>query len=209
MLLVTSNPRLAMVARIARILYTDDPAHGWPHVIRVSRWASRIVEAERLDVDLEILALGVILHDIARNLSLGEHHAIESARLAKLILETLGYEDHVKQRVEHIILAHSYSLGLRAETIEAMVLSDADKLDALGAIGIARVFHTGALMRRSFEESIEHFKEKILKLKDMLYFDYSKKVAENLTKRVQEYLAWWEGEQDIRVARLPTDNELP
>jgi uncharacterized protein len=75
--------------------------------------------------------------------------------------------------------------------VEAMVLSDADKLDALGAIGIARVFHTGALIGRGFEDSLEHFKAKILRLKDLMYFNYSRRVTEVLTARIIEYLRWW------------------
>lgn len=190
-LLVDSNPRLRALARLLQGLYGSDPAHGWPHVVRVMRWAERIVEAEGLDVDLEVLALSVMLHDIGRLSSGGDHHAVESARVADYILELLGYDRGVREAVKHAILAHSYSLGYKAETLEAVVLSDADKLDALGAIGIARVFHTGALMGRSFEDSVNHFKEKILNLASRMYLEYSRRMAERLAERIARYLEWW------------------
>lgn len=190
-LLIDFNPRVNVVARICRKLYGDDPAHGWPHILRVMAWAERIVNSEGLDVDPEVLVMGVLLHDIGRVYEGSDHHAIRGSEVASTILEVLGYDSRFRGEVSKAILAHSYSLGYKAESVEAMVLSDADKLDALGAIGIARVFHTGALMGRGFEDSLEHFKAKILRLKDLMYFSYSRRVAEELTARILEYLRWW------------------
>jgi len=194
-LLVEVNPRVGFIAGLCEKLYGRDPAHGWPHVMRVMAWSERIVNSENLDdVDPEILVVSVLLHDIGRMYDSSEHHAISSSKLAEIILEFLGYDRDFRDAVSKAILAHSYSLGYRAESVEAMVLSDADKLDALGAVGIARVFHTGALINRGFEDSREHFRMKIIGLKDLMYFNYSRRVAEVLTAKILEYLRWWDEE---------------
>ena len=194
-LLIDFNPRVRAVARVCMRVYGDDPAHGWPHIVRVMAWAERIVSSENLDVDPEVLVAGILLHDIGRLYDDDvEHHAIRSSKIADTLLEALGYDSHFREVVSKAIIANSYSLGYRAESVEAMVLSDADKLDALGAVGIARVFHSGALMSRGFEESLEHFRKKILELKYHMYFNYSRRVAEMLSARVLEYLKWWDEE---------------
>ncbi len=182
---------LARLEWEARRLLGGDPAHGWPHVLRVARWARGIVAGEGLRPRWTVLYAAIVLHDVGRaTASGGEHHAVASARYARRILSTLMRPDLIGE-VEHAILAHSYSLGLEARSVEAKILSDADKLDALGAVGIARVFHTGCRMGRSFEESIKHFHEKILKLPDHMYYTWSRLQAEKLLRRVEHFLAWW------------------
>jgi len=69
-------------------------------------------------------------------------------------------------------------------------LSDADKLDALGAIGIYRVIYTSGIKGRGFSYAIHHFEEKILKLKEKLYLPQSKRIAGELHRRVELYIAW-------------------
>ena len=58
-------------------------------------------------------------------------------------------------------------------------------------LGLLGFFHTRVLIGRGFEDSLEHFKAKILRLKDLMYFNYSRRVAEVLTARIIEYLRWW------------------
>ncbi|MEB2836926.1 MAG: HD domain-containing protein [Desulfurococcales archaeon] len=186
---------LARIEWEARKLLGGDPAHGWPHVLRVAGWARRIVEGEGLRPRWLVLYAAIVLHDAGRMLAgQGEHHAVASARLARKLLAPYSTPRFIEE-VEHAILAHSYSLGVRAETVEARVLSDADKLDALGAVGIARVFHTGCRMGRGFEDSLRHFHEKILRLPDHLYYTWSRLQAERLVRRVEWFLKWWSDEQ--------------
>ncbi len=173
----------------ARSVMGGDPAHGWPHVARVARLAEEIVAGAGLNVDWRVLDAAIALHDVGRFTSGGGHHALESAEAARRLLPRYGYSPGEVEAVVHAILAHSYSLGVRAETAEAMVLSDADKLDALGAVGIARVFHTGCQLGRSFTESLAHFREKILLLPGRLYLDYSRGVAASRMAIIEEFLS--------------------
>ncbi len=197
-LLLGSSPKLESLYRITRNIMGDDSSHGWPHVERVIVWSNRIVNAESLDVDPELLLVSILLHDIGR--ALGdetEHHAVKSAEIGGLLLEKLGYYRDFIEECKKAILTHSYTLNMKPETVEAKVLSDADKLDAMGAIGIARVFHTGAVKGRSFEESVKHVKTKILNLRELLYFNYSRNVAASLENRVRIFIEWWAEETAV------------
>jgi len=167
-----------IVERVARGLMGGDPAHGWPHVERVRGLAWRIIEEEGLDPDVLVLELAVLLHDVGRSLDGPGHHAEKSAAFARDLLTATGLDHDTIEAVIHAILAHSYSLGVPARTVEARVLSDADKLDALGAVGIARVVHTGCQMGRRFEESLAHIHEKILRLPGLLHYGASRRIAE-------------------------------
>ena len=194
------------LVELARDIMGGDPAHGWPHVVRVALLARRIVEGEGLNPDWRILDAAILLHDTGRFLG-GGHHAAASARLARLVLPGLGYGPGEVEAVEHAILAHSYSLGLEAETVEARVLSDADKLDALGAVGVARVFHTGCQLGRGFEDSIRHFHEKILRLPGLLYYGFSRRLAGERTAVVKSFLEAIE--RELGVMRLDEADPPP
>ena len=189
---ILGAPHIKHLEEEAKRLLGCDPAHGWPHVLRVASWARRIIVNEGLLPDLRVLYIAVVLHDVGRALG-GGHHAVASADYATTTLPRFGLSSVVGQ-VRHAILAHSYSLGLQAVTSEAKILSDADKLDALGAIGIARVFHTGCQKERSFNDSLRHFREKILRLPALMHYKYSRKEAERLAGRIQEFLRWWASE---------------
>ncbi|WP_457549897.1 HD domain-containing protein [Archaeoglobus sp.] len=154
-------------------------SHGRDHVERVVKLAVYIAKKEGADV--EVVKKSAELHDIARD---KPNHAIESAKLAREILRREGYDEAFVEKVAHCIEAHSFSSGVEPKTLEAKVLSDADKLDAIGAIGIARAFIFSGENGRSIEETIEHFEEKLLKLKDLLYT----KTAKELAKERHEFL---------------------
>ncbi|RLF88620.1 phosphohydrolase, partial [Thermococci archaeon] len=119
-----------------------------------------------------------------------EDHAKESAKIAGEVLK-----GHPKVReVVHAIEAHRFSNKIRPKTLEAKILSDADKIDALGAVGVARVFMYSGEHGRSIEDSIRHFKEKILKLKDLMYTDTGKRIAQERHKFVEMFLKQLEKE---------------
>lgn len=178
---------------LVKSILGDDDAHGWPHVERVARLALRIA-IDLGNVDYDVLGASVLYHDLGRPLEgvLGIHHALLSARLARARLKTLGWEREKIALVENAILSHSYSLsksiGVKPESVEAMILSDADKLDALGAIGVARVIITGIHVGRSICNSLEHFKSKILRLPSLLYTEPAKRIAEKLRVIVEHYV---------------------
>jgi len=154
-------------------------SHDEGHVERVLRLAVYIARKEGADV--EIVKKAAELHDIARD---KPNHAIESAKIAKEILKKQGCSDDFVEKVVHCIEAHSFSSGIKPKTLEAKVLSDADKLDAIGAIGVARAFMFSGESGRSIEETLKHFEEKLLKLKDLLYTN----TARELAKERHEFL---------------------
>jgi len=187
MLVGRRSSLVELIERIVKLLMPEDPCHGVVHVLRVRDLALRLGEAVPEPVDREILEIAALLHDIGR-VADPTNHAERSAEIARLLLELSGYPRDRIGRVVEAILAHSYSGKRPALSIEAKVLSDADKLDALGAIGIARVFAYGGRTGRSLEASINHFHEKILKLKEFMYTSVGRAIAEERHRFVEEFL---------------------
>ena len=118
-----------------------DPVHGFDHIERVYRTAERLALAE--NADLEIVHAAALLHDIEGSHPAGEeraNHHHQSADIAAEILRAEGWPDERIAAVQHCIRAHRFRDDREPPaTIEAKVLFDADKLDVLGAIGVARV----------------------------------------------------------------------
>jgi len=119
------------------------PAHDINHVIRVYGLCVRLAEHES-NVDLDILKSAALLHDIARTREdYGDKnidHAVLGAEMSEKILKELAYPEEKIERVKHCIVAHRFRGENKPKTKEAKILSDADKLDVLGATGIARSF---------------------------------------------------------------------
>lgn len=118
-------------------------AHDMDHVIRVYNLAMRLAKNEK--VDREVLKAAVLLHDIARVKEDNDHsgktdHAILSAKMAAPILKKLKFKDKKIKHIQECIISHRYRTGEKPKTKEAKILFDADKLDVIGAIGIARSF---------------------------------------------------------------------
>lgn len=115
------------------------PAHDFEHVLRVLALAEKIGAAE--GADMEVLRTAALLHDTARGQEeQGIEHARASAELAKGILGDKGWKRERIERVAQAILSHRFRGGPAPATLEAKILYDADKLDAMGAIGIARAY---------------------------------------------------------------------
>ena len=138
----------------ARRYYADrrDPAHDFDHVLRVTEMAVRLARAEGADV--EVVRAAALLHDVGRDDASGRDHAEVSADVARRILES-----HPPEKVEAVtqaILQHRFRSGPRPDSLEARCLFDADKLDSIGAIGIARAYAiAGALNQRLWSEPRE------------------------------------------------------
>ncbi|MBN1697876.1 MAG: HD domain-containing protein [Spirochaetales bacterium] len=127
----------------AAAFFTDSRgSHDWEHTMRVRTLADHIAEKE--GADRTIVGLAALLHDIGRNRedeSAGRIcHAAEGANLARGILLRHGVEEAAVERIVHCIETHRFRDSKRPKTIEAMVVFDADKLDAIGAVGIGRAF---------------------------------------------------------------------
>ena len=118
------------------------PSHDWSHVQRVYNKAIDIARIE--GGDLVIIRLAAFLHDIGRkkeseNPSILDHAEI-SAEYASKILDKYGINPDLKKQIVHCILSHRFRKDRKPATIEARVLFDADKLDCIGAIGVARAY---------------------------------------------------------------------
>ncbi|NJE06378.1 HD domain-containing protein [Thermococcus sp. M36] len=173
----------------AKHFFEREGTHGFSHVERVFNLCMHIGKEE--GADLEVLALAALLHDVARPLeSAGkvEDHALEGARIARQYLKSLGYPEEKITAVAHAIEAHRFSRGPEPRTLEAKILSDADKLDAIGAIGVARVFMYSGEHGRDIEASLRHFEEKILKLKDLMYTETARRMAEERHRFTQQFM---------------------
>ncbi len=187
-----------VVEEIVKGVMSPDPVHGYPHVERVRRLALRIA-SNYPEADREVIELSALLHDIARNGGRNNakkafDHALASARVAEVILKALGLPKEKVEAVVHAIEAHSFSAGREPKSLEAKILSDADKLDALGAVGVVRVFMYSAIIGRSIKDSIVHFESKILKLPSLMWTPEGRREAGRRIKFVKEFLRELEAE---------------
>jgi uncharacterized protein len=125
-----------------------DGSHDLSHIVRVWRNAARIARTEAR-CDLEILLAATILHDcvaVEKSSPQRSFASRLSAARARQIVAPLAWTRDRADRMAHAIETHSFSACLVPETTEAKILRDADRLDAIGAIGIARCFHLGGQM---------------------------------------------------------------
>ena len=148
--------------------------HGADHTLRVYRNAMAIAEGEICDPS--IVALAALLHD-------ADDHKLfqtENNANARAFLKEQGVPEETAERICEAMNSVSFSRnrGRRPETIEGKIVQDADRLDAIGAIGIARTFAYGGEHGRSLDESIAHFHEKLLLLKDGMNTKTGKSLAE-------------------------------
>ncbi|WP_246010289.1 HD domain-containing protein [Bacillus yapensis] len=187
-------------------LQNDPSGHDWWHIARVTEMARRIATEEK--ADLFICEMAALLHDIAdEKLNASE---VEGLKKVTNWLESIGVEQSVIEKIIAIISTISFKGGGQPAltSLEAKVVQDADRLDALGAIGIARTFayagskgdliHDPAIKpresmtkeeyRNGKSTAINHFYEKLLKLKDRINTDYAKKIAEERHQFMEEYL---------------------
>lgn len=126
----------------------DDGSHDRSHLLRVWHNA-RAIAAEEPECDLQVLTAAVILHDcvaVEKNAPERSQASRLAAARGREILTGLGMNPNRVERVVHAIEAHSFSAGIPPETVEARVVQDADRLDAIGAIGIARCFYVAGRM---------------------------------------------------------------
>ncbi|MFO8084139.1 MAG: HD domain-containing protein [Desulfobacterales bacterium] len=117
-------------------------SHDWEHTLRVYRMCERIGKAE--GADMAVVRPAAYLHDIGRicqDQSSGKIcHANEGAKIAQRMIQILPLSDLQKDNIVHCIRTHRFRNNQRPETIEAKVVFDADKLDSIGAVGVARAF---------------------------------------------------------------------
>lgn len=194
------------VREISRKAAAADPAHDFSHCERVLANALRIARTE--GGDPEVLATAAYLHDIA---NLPKNHpdsrmsSERSAERAEEILRAQGFSEGKIALARGAILSHSYSRGLAPQSLEGRIFQDADRLDALGAIGIARTFAVGGATQRPlyfagdpFLESarapndklstLDHFYTKLFSLGEKMQTPTGRKLAQERLARMRRFI---------------------
>lgn len=191
-------------------------AHNLDHIFRVYNLCLLIAKYEK-DVDLEVLTPAALLHDIARveesEDKTGEiDHAVLGSKIAEAILRKLDYQEETIQKIKHCIVVHRFRTGNEPKTIEAKILFDSDKLDVIGASGVARTFmlagqfgqrltvneplndyfksntvENGRLKDVSKHTPFIEYEIKFKKIPDKLYTNKAKEIGKERIKFMEDY----------------------
>lgn len=198
-------------------LLGEGTGHDWWHVYRVWKNAKYIAKIEK--ADSFVVELSALLHDIADwKFNNGDENI--GAKVAKEWFESLNVNEEIIEHVCNIISASSFKgagVENKIKTLEGKILQDADRLDAIGAIGIARTFAYGGSKNRELynpeikpefhttpeqyknnkSPTLNHFYEKLLLLKDLMHTDTARKIAEArhafMLEYLNRFLKEWEG----------------
>ena len=194
----------------------EGSGHDWWHIYRVWQNAKSIAQEE--GGNHFVIELAALLHDIADHKF---HNGDESVgpKVAREFLSSIGAEENTLKMVIQIMEEISFSKGMLPTSLEGKIVQDADRLDAIGAIGIARTFAYGGFMKREIynpnipvedyenkeaykkntNPTLNHFYDKLLKLKDLMNTAKGKHLAEGRHAYMKEYLNQfyleWEGER--------------
>jgi len=183
----------------------NDSAHDFDHVMRVYKNAQKICKKEKANEKLVLCA--ALLHDIVsypKSDKRSKNSSTESAKKSKIILKKYDFTNDEITIISDAIRDHSFSQNKTPQSIVGKILQDADRLDAIGAIGIARVFATGGSLKRPFYNiddpfcktrkpddktwTVDHFYQKLLKLESLMNTKSGKMEAKKRTKVLKEFL---------------------
>lgn len=179
---------------------SNSGAHTFEHTMRVYTLSMRI--GDGLPVNIRVLQAAALLHDVGRprESESGVSHSILSGEMSKPLLQELGYTESEIEQILDAIRAHRFSEGIEPNSIEGKILSDADKLDAMGAIGVYRTIAQGVTKGRGMIGFLKHADEKLLKLKDLMYTDSGKHLAKKRHELLQKFVDAFR--EEIREERL-------
>lgn len=205
--LLTDAPQWeALFHERAKILYpSSDPAHDYLHICRVVNIAVKLAAEEGADINVVLPA--AFFHDCV-NVPKNDPRRKEASRLsaeaAVDYLTSVNYPSAYFDRIKHAIIAHSFTANIPAETIEARIVQDADRLDSLGAIGIARCFTVGARFdatyyyngdvlaeRRALDDklyTIDHFFVKLFRVPSSLHTASARAEGQRRVAFMKDYL---------------------
>ena len=186
-------------------LMINDSAHDFAHIMRVFKNAQKICKKENANEKLVLSA--VLLHDIVsypKSDKRSKLSSIKSAEKSKKILKKFNFTKEEIQIISDAIRDHSFSRNKIPLTLEGKILQDADRLDAIGAIGIARVFAVSGSEKRPFYNvkdpfcknrppndkiwALDHFYQKLLKLESLMNTTSGKIEAKKRTKILKNFL---------------------
>ncbi|KAJ5051614.1 uncharacterized protein L3040_001389 [Drepanopeziza brunnea f. sp. 'multigermtubi'] len=193
-----------------------DGSHDFNHIKRVVGLAHKIyteitmAEEEsglfekESSLDLHVITLAALLHDVGDKKYLQPGQNGETLVLATLV--GFGAPEDLALKVQHIVLAVSYSSEIKdprhvenmiGKYPELAIVQDADRLDAIGAVGIGRTFtFGGAKNAKDMGETIQHFDDKLVRLESMMKTSPGKRMARERTERLNIFKSWWLEEQD-------------
>lgn len=197
--------RISSLLAVAKARALPDPAHDFLHVQRVLASAQHIATQERANVF--VCSAAAALHELF-NYPKGHPESKRSGEIcaehARLVLQEHGASTDEVEAVCYAIASHPFSLGITPTTLEAKVMQDADRLDAIGAIGIARCFASCAEMQRPFyseldpmcetrapndkEFGLDHFFTKLLRIDQRLNTDTARGLAQERMRTMRAYL---------------------
>lgn len=187
-----------------------DGSHDFSHIERVVALTKHIFSVEKQStnssLDSEtIVILAALLHDVGDRKYVDEH-AIPGEPV-KDALVSLGADDLLASHIQTVVDGVSYSKEIERGPGEMMALinkypeiafvQDADRLDAIGAVGIARVFAFGGARGRMLEDSIKHTEEKLFKIEGMMKTKEGKRLAKGRTARLRVFEEWWTEEATV------------
>lgn len=201
-----SYPWIDVCLEALKTSMSTDGGHDEAHIFRVMQNARRIWDKESSHSDWEVIAAAVLMHD---SVNLPKDHpersfaSTRSAELARSVLAPF-FEAQRLECLASAIREHSFSSGLTPTSLEAKIVCDADRLEAIGAIGIARTFYvSGALDRgiahladpfarkRALDETnygVDHFFEKLLKVADLMHTKTGQAIARERHERLVRFL---------------------
>lgn len=176
------------IGYITELYRGNSDGHDLDHSLRVYHTAMKIV-ANYSGCDMTVVALGALLHDV-------DDHKLfntENNANARKFMECNNVTGAKADEICEVINSVSFSKNKDRDpaTLEGKIVRDSDRLDAMGAVGIARTFAYGGKNGRSLDDSVQHFYDKLLLLKDLLYTDEAKRMGEEryqfLTGFLEEY----------------------
>jgi uncharacterized protein len=192
--------------KITSIATTEDPSHDILHFKRVVKTAKELCQKEKANPHIVIPAAW--LHDlviIPKNDPRRSAASQLSAASALEFLKSINYPEMYFNDIAHAIEAHSFSANIEPKTLEAKIIQDADRLDAIGAIGIARCFATAGLLKSSFysvhdpfchsrpiddkQFTIDHFYKKLFLIADTLKTESAKAEGKRRAEIMKSYLS--------------------
>lgn len=192
--------------KISQLASSEDPAHDLLHFKRVVKIAKEICEKEKARA--EIVVPAAWLHDFVIVPKDDPRRKIASrlsAEAAVKFLREISYPETYLEDIAHAIAAHSFSANIETKTLEANIVQDADRLDGLGAIGIARCFATAGLLKRAFysesdpfcegrapddqQFTIDHFFAKLFKTAETLKTDAGRAEGLRRVEVMRNYLS--------------------
>ncbi|KAI1850663.1 hypothetical protein JX265_004374 [Neoarthrinium moseri] len=194
----------AVTEYVKQYMALYDGSHDFNHIQRVLGLAKHIYAQSPASsgLDLQTVILSALLHDVGDKKYLKPDE--DASTLVYKLLLSYGADEQLAQKVQTICLGVSYSSEIKdparvqnliKEHPELAIVQDADRLDAIGGVGIGRCFtFGGARTERSMDETVKHFDDKLVRLVGMMKTEVGRQLAQERTERLLLFQKWWDEE---------------